>query len=810
MSDLKSKLAISPDKLQYHFDENHLRGLSFDTIEPCSEIIGQDRAMAAVEQGLDIKSKGYNIFVTGHPGTGRTTAVRLLLESIREKETPALKDICFVNNFKMPECPRALYLPAGDGRKFKKAVSYLIDSLVTVIPKIFSGENYREKRSRIVSEFESRQKNLFKEFEKKIKEKGFSLVQLQIGPVVRPDLQPIINGAPVSFPELEKAVGGKKFKSEDLERLKREYELLQKELQETSEQSKKISGDLEEELGRLNTSLVVPLINDKIDTLKKVYDDTKIQSYLDELNEVLIDMLEIFQPGGDQPSDQSEPRKMRDFFKQFTVNLLVDNSEQETRPIVVEDFPAYKNLFGSVERVFDPATGWHSNFTRIRGGSILKANGGYLVLHALDLFQDPNVWPTLKRVLRTGHLTISNIDPFYLTGSGLRPETIDLDVKVILIGESRMYGILYRADEDFKKIFKIKAEFDNVMENDANGVARYTEFVKKVVSDEKALPFDKSGLGAVMAHGVRLAGRKDRLSTRFTQIADLIRESAWLAKKNGRKKIDRETVKQAIRMQRERVNLAEIKVQEMYERDIFLIDVTGWKVGQINGLSVYDLGDYSFGRPTRITASLSPGADGVINIEREAAMSGRIHDKGVLILSGFMRHRFGRKRPLVFTASLCFEQSYGGVDGDSASSTEVFALLSALSGRPINQALAMTGSVNQKGEIQPIGGVNEKIDGFFDVCMIDGLTGDQGVIIPVQNVPDLMVKDEVVKAVEAGDFHIYAINHVDEGIELLTGMPAGDMDDEGIFPEGSINFIAAEKLDELAETWRQYLSINRR
>ncbi len=810
MSDLKSKLAISPDKLQYHFDENHLRGLSFDMIEPCSEIIGQDRAMAAVEQGLDIKSKGYNIFVTGHPGTGRTTAVRLLLESIREKETPALKDICFVNNFKMPECPSVLYLSAGDGRKFKKAISYLIDSLVTVIPKIFSGENYREKRSRIMGEFESRQKNLFKEFEKKIKEKGFELVQLQIGPAVRPDLQPVINGAAVSFPELGKAVKEKKFKAEDLERLKSEYELLQKELQGMSEQSKKISGDLEEELGRLNTSLVVPLINDKIDTLKKVYDDTKIQSYLDELNEILIDMLEIFQPGGDQPSDQSEPRKIRDFFKQFTVNLLVDNSEQETRPIVVEDFPAYKNLFGSVERVFDPATGWHSNFTRIRGGSILKANGGYLVLHALDLFQDPHVWPTLKRVLRTGHLAISNIDAFNFGGSGLRPETIDLDVKVILIGESRMYDVLYHADEDFKKIFKIKAEFDNVMENDATGVARYTEFIKKVVSDEKALPFDKSGLGAVMAQGVRLAGRRDRLSTRFTQIADLIRESAWLAKKNGRKKIDRGTVKQAIRMQRERVNLAEIKVQEMYERDIFLIDVTGWKVGQINGLSVYDLGDYSFGRPTRITASLSPGADGVINIEREAAMSGRIHDKGVLILSGFMRHRFGRKRPLVFTASLCFEQSYGGVDGDSASSTEVFALLSALSGRPINQALAMTGSVNQKGEIQPIGGVNEKIEGFFDVCMIDGLTGDQGVIIPVQNVPDLMLKDEVVKAVEADEFHIYAIDHVDEGIELLTGIPAGDMDDEGNFPEGSINFMAAGRLDELAETWRRYLSINRR
>lgn len=806
MASLKDKLRVSTDKLQYHFDLEKLPDISFDSIKPCCEIIGQERAISSVEQGLAIKSKGYNIFVTGHPGTGRTTAMKLLLEAFREKEEPELVDICFVHNFKMAECPRVLYLPAGEGRKFKKAVSYLIDSLTSVIPKIFSSENYQERRDRIAGEFESRQKELFKEFEKKIKDKGFILVQLQMGPVTRPDLQPVIDGQAMSFPELEKAVEEKKFPAEKLEQLQQEYENLQKDLQATSLQSKKISTDLEEELKRLNTSLAVPLINDKIDTLKNVYAGEKVRSYLDELNEILIDLLDVFQSGGNDAASKSDAAKMREIFQQFTVNLLVDNAEQKKRPIIIEDFPTHKKLFGSIERVYDSSSGWHSNFTRIRGGSFLDANGGYLVLHVLDLFQDPMVWPTLKRILRTGHLNIANIEPINLTGGSLRPEAIDLDVKVILVGESRIYDLLYHADDDFKKVFKIKAEFDNVIKNDSSGVGQYAEFIKKVVTDEKILPFDRSGLAAMAAYGVKLAGYKDRLSTRFTQIADLAREAAWLAKKENFSEVNKDTVHRTIRLQKERVNLMETKIQEMYERDLFLIDVKGSKIGQINGLSVYDLGDYVFGRPTRITASLSPGADGVINIEREAAMSGRIHDKGVYILSGFMRNRFGQKRPLVFTASLCFEQSYGGIDGDSASSTEIYALLSVLSSIPINQALAVTGSVNQKGEIQPIGGVNEKIEGYFDVCLIDGLTGDQGVIIPRQNEPELMLKDEIVKAVGDGKFHIYAVSHIDEGIELLTGIPAGESDADGNFPEGSICYLASNRLDELASTWREYIN----
>ncbi|MEE9442807.1 MAG: AAA family ATPase [candidate division Zixibacteria bacterium] len=805
MSEINNKWRIPVEKLRFRFDEKKVEHTPLDEIEPCCGIIGQDRAISAVELGLEIKSKGYNIFVTGLPGTGRTTAVKLLLDEIEKDETVELKDICYVNNFKMPDSPRVLYFAAGEGRKFKKAVSYLIDSLVTIIPKIFSGENYRQRRERIITEFETRQKELFKDFEKDLKEKGFVLVQLQFGQTVRPDLHPFINNEPVSLNELEKLTDEGKFPEINLKELKAEYEKLSKQFEVISGQSKKISSDLEEELNKLDTSLVVPLVNDKIETLKNLYDDEKTREYLSDLNEILIEELDLFRGTDAENAEQDGATKIRSLFNAFTVNLLVDNNGFNKRPIIIEEFPTYKNLFGSIERVYSSGSGWRSDFTRIRSGSILEANGGYLVLNAIDLFNDPQLWPMLKRTLRSGHLVISNIDTPFMSGSGLKPEKIDLDVKVILIGESRVYDTLFRADADFKKVFKVKAEFDNVMKNDESGINQYAQFVKKIVYEDDLMDVNHSGLAALLEFGVKLSGRHDRLSTRFTNIADVIRESSWLARKNGKSKIDREIIKETILMQKNRVNLIETKMHEMYQRALYLIDVTGWEIGQINGLSVYDLGEHSFGRPTRITASLSPGADGIINIEREASLSGRLYDKGVLILTGFMRHRFGSKRPLVFTASLCFEQSYSGVDGDSASSTEIYALLSALSGKPINQSLAVTGSVNQKGEIQPIGGVNQKIEGYFDTCMINGLTGEQGVMIPKQNEPELMLKDEIIEAVEKNKFHIYAVENIDEGIELLTGIPAGEINDDGDYPEDTINYLADIKLRELADTWRDYI-----
>ena len=655
MSDIKNELRVKAENLQYFLDDNQLSRLSYDSIEPCCEIIGQDRALKAMDLGLEMKSRGYNIFVTGLPGTGRTTAVRLLLERAEDGDEPELKDICFVNNFAMPDCPRVLYFGAGKGRKFKKEVAYLINWMVTVIPKVFSTQNYKERRQRIVSEFENRQQGLLKDFEEKLKEKGFTLVQIQVGTAIRSDLRPVVNGAPVPFSDLEKAVEEGQFKDEDLQKLKEEYNRLTKEMQQTSEDSKDIMEDMEEELNKLDSSLAIPLISSKIETLKKLHEQETVRQYLDELYQAFLELLDILHPGNGEQNLPNTPEKIREAFSRFDVNLLVDNADQKRRPIIIEDFPTFKNLFGSIERVHTPNAGWQTDFTRIRGGAILRANGGYLVLQAPDMFQEQYVWPTLKRTLRTGRLTITNIDALNLSGSGLKPEAIDIDVKVILIGHSRVYDALYKADEDFKKVFKVKAEFDNTMKNDPDGIGRYTQFVKKITDEDDLLPFGSTGLAAIAEYGVMLSGRREKLSTRFTSIADLVRESSWLAGRNGKRSVDRDTVKEARRLQIERVNLAETKIQEMYEQEVYLIDVTGSKVGQINGLSVYDLGEHAFGRPARITASLAPGADGVINIEREAAMSGRIHEKGVLILAGVMRHRFGRKRPLVFTASLCFE-----------------------------------------------------------------------------------------------------------------------------------------------------------
>ncbi len=805
MSEIKSKLSIPSEKMRISLDGDQLKGLEFSKITPCDGIIGQSKAMAAVEQGLQITSKGYNIFVTGQPGTGRTTAVKLLLSDIQDEVNCELHDICYVNNFKNEECPRLLRFPAGKGRKFKKAIEYLIDSVSSTIPKIFTDEDYREKRGRIRKQFEAQQKDMFFEFEKDMKEKGFVLVQIPYGQAVRPDLQPVINGEATAMGDLEKASLEDKFPSETLEKLKEEYEKLYSALQETSKASKKVVGEMEEELERLDMSMVMPLIDSKIETIKNLFKDDKTHEYLDELHQILIEIMHLSRPGMRRVSDQGEAEGEEDYFSQFDVNLLIDNSFQKGCPIVTEDFPTFKNLFGSIEQQFVPSSGWHTDFMRIRSGAIMRANGGYLVINAADLFLDPHVWPTLKRTLRTGRLVIANNDSLQMRGSGLKPEAIDLNLKVVLIGESRIYNALLKGDDEFKKVFKIKAEFDSVMTNDQDGVNQYSQFVKKIVNEDDLLTLDRSGMIAIAQYGVKLSGRKDRLSTRFTKIADLLREASWLAARENKKEISGAIVEKAQKLQENRVNLTESKIHEMYQRNIYLIDVTGWEVGQINGLAVYDLGEHSFGRPNRITAAISPGGDGVINIEREASLSGRLHDKGILILSGFMRQRFGRKKPLVFSASLCFEQSYSGVDGDSASSTEIYALLSALSDQPINQSLAVTGSVNQKGEIQPIGGVNEKIEGYFDVCMINGLTGDQGVLIPIQNMADLMLKSEVRDAVDAGQFHVYAISTINEGIEILTGVEAGSINGDGNFPEASINYLAAGRLSELADEWKHYI-----
>ena len=772
---------------------------SSDDLCACSGVIGQSRAIESMNTGLNVDSAGYNIFIAGAAGTGRVEAVKSLIKKYG-KTKPELQDICYVNNFKNEDCPRILVFPAGDGVRFKKDMAYLINSLRKVVPKVFMSEDYKDRQSRVIREFENRQKELIRGFEEKLTSAGFVMVQIQSGLGSRNEIQPLIDNEPSSIETLEELAKDGKFSLSRLDELRRNWDSLRREFDVTSIESKKLTTKMEEALDKLDNSMVSPLISDKINLLKKRFPFEKAGQYFEEVEEALLGELERFREA--QPrrgEEEAPPYRKREPFEEFSVNLILDNSASDSIPVVIEKSPSFKNLFGSLERVVDRFGYWRTDFTRITAGSILEAAGGYLVINAMDVVSEPGVWMHLKRTLRNGEFEITGFDPLYMmAGSGIKPEPIPIKVKVILIGEPRIYRLLWQLDEDFKKVFKIKAEFDSEIKSDKKHLQSYFEFVKKIIDNENLPPFDISGLQAVAEFGMRLSGKRGRLTTRFTLIADIIRESSNCARGRKSKTVERIDVYEAVKLKRLRVNLVEDKIQEMYDDNTLMVSTKGKEVGQINGLSVYNLGEYSFGRPTRITASTSMGRAGVINIERESDLSGPTHNKGVLVLSGFLRQMFAQDKPLQMSASISFEQSYSGVDGDSASSTEIYVILSSLTGIPIDQGIAVTGSVNQQGEIQPIGGVNQKIEGFFDVCKSRGLTGSQGVIIPHQNVQDLLLRPDVIEAVNKGKFHIYPIKTISEGIEILTGIPGGKRLKNGKFTKDSIFAKADEKLLSMA------------
>ncbi len=771
-------------------------------VKPCKGVFGQDRAIQAIRTGLSVPSTGYNIFITGQPGTGRVAAAEHLLEEFSKKREPRLHDVCYVNNFKNEDCPRILTFPAGDGTRFKKDVNYLISSLRKVIPKIFMSEDYKDRQSRIVREFESRQKSLIHAFEEKLNNAGFVMVQIQSGMGVRNEIQPLIEEKPVSIEQLERESKEGTFPLSRLDQIRRSWDSLRREFDSTTIESKKLTNKMEEALEKLTYSIVAPLVQDKIALLKKRYPDEKTIIYFEEVEEALLTDIDRFRES--QPrrgEEEAPPYRKREPFEEFSVNVILDNSERDNVPIIIEKSPSYKNLFGSLERVVDRFGYWRTDFTRIYGGSLLNASGGFLVLNAMDLLVEPGVWTHLKRTLRNGEIEIAGYDPFYMmAGAGIKPEPIPIEVKVVLIGDPRIYRLLWQLDDDFKKIFKVKAEFDSHVKADKKHLQHYFEFVCRVVDKENLQPFDLSGMQAVAEYGMRLSGRREKLTTQFSQISDIVREAAYCARqrKPKAKYVKREDVRCAIQLKRNRVNLTEEKIQDLFEQDILMVSTSGEVVGQINGLSVYNIGEYAFGRPSRLTASTSLGRAGVINIEREADLSGPIHNKGVLVLSGYLRQMFAQDKPLSMSASISFEQAYTGIDGDSASSTEIFVILSSLGNIPIKQDVAVTGSVNQQGFIQPIGGVNQKIEGWFEVCKAKGLTGYQGVIIPHQNVGDLLLRPEVIDAVKSGKFHIYPIKTIGQGIEILTGVPSGRRERNGKFTKGSVFATVDDKLMEMA------------
>lgn len=806
-SKLERRLRLAPAKLRWVCPKRCLKFRTTDDIKradanmrlPKQLIVGQRRAVEALALGLEIRVTGYNIFVSGPAGTGRTTTVRQMLERFKS-EKRELDDKCYVNNFKDPDQPRLLSLGPGQGRKFQRDMEQFVEYLTKNIPTQFESESYQRSRTEIVDRFKEEGGARVREFEKRVAGDGFALVQS--APFVRPELAPIVEKQPARIDALAALVDEGKLAPERAEEIKTRYRALSDELTGIFKNIREQERAAREALAELDGNIVRPVLSERLEDIAERYPDDRVKEYLGEVAESILSSIELFRqrPGEKQEQPGIDP------YLEYRVNVLVDNGATKGAPVVFETNPNYKNLFGAIERIVDRTGQWRADFTKIKAGSILRADRGFLILNALDVLVEPGVWPALKRTLRNRRLEITAYDPFFslFSTSVLKPEPAAINLKVVMVGDPFIYGLLSAYDEDFRKAFKVRADFDWEMDLTEPAIEQYCQVVKALCDKERLAPFDRSGVQRVIEYGVRLAGHQRKLSTRFNVISDVLKEASYWAEKAGAKSVGARHVEEAIEKRRDRVRLFEEKTQELIDQGTIFIDVTGRKVGQVNGLAVYDSGEYVFGKPTRISARTGVGSAGIINIEREAQLSGPTHDKGVYILSGYLRNKFAQKQPLVLSASITFEQSYGGVDGDSASSTEVYALLSDLSGPGIRQDLAVTGSVNQHGQIQPIGGVNQKVEGFFHACRARGLTGKQGVLIPKANVPDLMLRREVVDAVRRKKFHVYAVETVEEGIELLTGVPAGSPDRKGMYPKDTVYGRVQKRLAELAEIHRAF------
>lgn len=790
---MKKFRELKPSELRWQCDPKFLQFKTVSDLKTCEGIIGQPRAMDAIKLGLNVKYPGYNIFITGPVGTGRTTAITKLLGQIDVKKD-TLTDLIYVNNFKNGDMPYLIMLTAGDGRRFQKAMRNLVEDLKLHISQVFGSEDYQKRRQEVVSKYEDENRQLLQEFEKQLEEQGFKVVQIQTGPFTRPAIFPLVDGKPKKPEEIDTLLKEGTISEEKYMEIKDKIKRFESDLASIYTHVKELQEKANDEIGALNEMMVKPVVEHRIQDIRKKFNYDKVHKYLADVVASIMQDLDRF----------LKKENKDDEFREYQVNVLVDNSDTGKRPIIFETTPSYKNLFGTIERYAAAPGMYVSDFLNIKAGSLLRANGGYLVINAFDALIEPGVWQTLKRTLRNGIVDIQAFDPFYiLTSSALKPEPIAINVKVVMIGAQWLYYLLYYRDEDFKKIFKVKADFDTVMEKSHGNIKEYASFVKSICHSEQLLSFSKQAIADIIEYGVRIAGRQDKLSTRFHVIADIIREADYWARQSKKKTVGASEIEKAIQGWRRRVNMLEDKIQEMIDKDILMIQTTGSAVGQVNGLSVYQTGGYSFGRPSKITAKTSVGRAGIISIEREANLGGKTYNKGVLILNGFLKSRYGQERPMAMDATLGFEQSYSDVDGDSASSAEVYALLSSLADVPLNQELAVTGSVNQNGEIQPIGGVNEKIEGFYDVCKSRGFTGKQGVIIPKNNVEDLMLRQEIVEMVRKKKFHIYAVTTIDQGVELLTGIKAGKRTKTG-FEKNSINDRVDRKLQDFAQKMKGF------
>ncbi len=793
------KYELKPEALRWECNPEIFEFDSTESLTPIEGILGQERALKAIRLGVDLRSPGYNIYIAGLSGTGKMTTVKQMLESISSNVTE-LNDYAYVNNFKDEDRPILLTFDVGGAKVFKDDLASAIALLQRRIPQALESESYASRKQKIISDYNNREQSLLNSFNERLNKENFTLGQVKVGEGVRPEIFPVIDNQSISVFQLDELVQQKKLTKEDAQEIFKKYSSKQEELQDVFKKGLKLSQDFQKQLETLEREFSSNIVKGVIGNLKEKYPATKTLDYLSQVENNILENLQIFK--GIKPEGTATPEGfVIDYFKEYEVNIILDNSGAKNCPVIIETSPTYINLFGTIEKSTDGRGGYYTDFTRVKAGSMLRASGGYLVLNITHLFEEPGVWRNLKRILTYRKLEIQDNPNFLqLVPTSLKPEPIDIDTKVILVGSQLIYSILAQHEYDFKKIFKVKADFDYEIKRSDKVITEYARVIKKLIKEENLCEFDKSALSELIEISARFAGHKNKLTTRFSKVADLAREANFWALDDGFNVVSAAHVQKAYALALERHGMLETKLTEMIEEKMVLLDTEGERVGQINGLAIYGADFYSFARPTRITATVSLGSGSIINVEREAGMSGRHYNKGVLIISGYFRETFGQDLPLSFNANLVFEQSYGTVDGDSASCAEIFALLSTLSGLPINQSLAVTGSLNQKGDVQPIGGVNEKIEGFYDVCKARGLTGKQGVIIPTQNIQELMLRNDVIEAVAKNQFHIYAINRVEEGIELLTGVKVGIKTPKGYEPNSVFDLVEKKIKDLYAKS----------
>jgi len=806
------KYEVPVEKLRWECDPKLFDFECTGDLAPLREFIGQERATRAVEFGMNMANRGYNIYVAGLTGTGKTSMVKAYIERIIKEraargQTFDLDDWCYLYNFKEPDSPQIASLPQGKGKVFREEITGLLNKIRHGLGRAFSSEEYKNQKQKTLEEVQAQQQKLFEEISSEARSKGFILQMTPSGPA----LIPMKDDRPMQEQEylaLEEDVR---------KRLESKQAKLRKKLKASFETATSLQTKAVERLQKVDKDIGEYTVSGLFGSLFERHSNRpKVIQYLTDLKAYVLDNLEIFKSAEEPVHPMlgvpvSQAMGGRDPLLPFQVNVFVDNSGVKGPPVILESNPNFGNMFGTIERRF-LFGGYLSDHTMLKAGALSKASGGYVLLSVKDVLMNPGVWPALKRAIKNEEVRIE--DPFEQLGltapQGLRPEPMPIKVKVVLTGDPLLYQLLSMYDEDFWEIFKVKADFDSEIEKTKDNMLAYAAFLCGCCEECEARHFDPGGVAKVIEYSARIVADQERLSSRFAQVKDWIEEANYWALRDNARFISASHVQKAIDEKLFRHNLIDARIRDMISRGTIMIDAEGEVVGQVNGLLVYALGDITFGRPSRITAKTFLGRGGVINIERESQLSGPIHSKGVMILSGYLGSRYAQDKPLSLSASLCFEQSYEGVEGDSASSTELYAILSSLADLPLKQGVAVTGSVNQTGEIQPIGGVNQKIEGFFKVCQAKGLSGDQGVLIPHQNLRNLMLREEVVDAVRQGQFHIYSARTIDEGIEILTGVPAGERQEDGTYPEHTVNYLVDRRLEEMARRLKSFYAHERK